>query len=171
MIGEWLSAATVTTLLGPKIGVVEMSLLQQKKRDDGSDNIGDRVSASSPAFSIRVEAFGSGAVIVPCFPVYVKSTTIGDLHDCVRQYSTALNDDDEEHKLLAGFNLLWGEQELNAYGQLEPLTNIIDVETKAGSNIVIVGAVIVTKQQVERASELRFLRLFFFVFLFVSNLW
>ena len=106
----------------------------------------DTASASS-TFFVRVEAFGSGAVIVPTFQADTRSTSVGALFACVSGHLvTARSDDDDEGVI--DVRLLHGDQTISNADPHLLLVNLIDGEKTLGTTIVI-NAITGTRKQIE----------------------
>ena len=148
VLGEWLSSTTVTTLLQPKIYVTSMCF------PTNNSTSGPHLDAD---FSVRVEAFGSGDIIVPRLPVRADTTSVGDLFDCVRRQMNNGDDDDDgdgDKELPDCFQLFFGEQELLSHDRRVLLANVIVGSDLKPETTVVVNAVVVTPEQVEARREL-----------------
>ena len=82
VLHKWLN--NVTTLLGPPITL--LSMCQPQSNTDVPTKNGRK-----SVVAVRVEASGSGAVIVPRFDINVTQTTCGELFDCVRHWYSKLD--------------------------------------------------------------------------------
>ena len=137
VLGEWLSSTSVTTLLTPKIVMTSMCFPTKSSE----------VTPSQKAdFSVRVEAFGSGAIIVPRLPVHAGTTTIGDLFDSVRQHD-GTND-------FLEIQLFFEERELCSHHSCVLLSDVINGTNVKPETTVIVNAVTLTLKQVNAIREL-----------------
>ena len=136
VLGDWLCSTRVTTLPRPKISVASMCFnsVTDKKAD----------------FSVRVEALGSGAVLVPRLSVHAHTTTVGDLFDRVLQH-------DGGQDLSVGVQLFFGERELQSGDSHALLADVInhatDVKPDTSSSTIVVNAVMMSLKQANAKCE------------------
>ena len=131
VLGDWLSG---TSLVVPKKAVVESCSLAL-------------LCPNELHFFFRVEAFGSGTVIVPSFRVDV-TTTVGDLCACLRQ-RLALGEGGDE---VAGFQLLQDNRQLRMLDPRKLLLVPTDTRFSRGSTYIL-HCVIITKAVVDQKSQ------------------
>ena len=117
VLHEWLNATT--TLLGPQLSVIEMCQ---------ATNI--EIVHRSIVKTIRVEAFGSGTVIVPRFDVEVNKTTDVDLIGSIREHLANGNDG-------TSFRIVCGPKEiLSTHPAKELLTKVFDLMRHSTVHVV-----------------------------------
>ena len=80
VLAEWLSAKTVTTLLGPKATLVDMC--RRRPRNDKQQR--DKQEKPQQQFTLRVEAYASGVIVVPYFS-FNDVTSTAELFDVVQE--------------------------------------------------------------------------------------
>ena len=123
VLHKWLN---VTTLLGPPRTLLSMCH-PQSNTDVPTKN------GRKSAVAVRVEASGSGAVIVPRFDINVTRTTCGELFDCVRHwYSRSGRHKDANTSSTNGvdlfFRLVCDDKEVTSAGRKTQLvTEVFDI--------------------------------------------
>ena len=157
VLGEWLSAATVTTLFGPKLGLVNFCCT----RGQASDNNGSPPRLDS-SLNLKVEAFGSGDSIVPRFE-FDACTTVQDLF---RRVERELSPDGKEMII----RLFYGEQELfkEGGGHNNTLVNGYNIEDGKVVSVIAVA----TKEALDKRECVLMLCCFslsFFITVVVSS--
>ena len=134
VLAEWLSAAHVTTLVIPKLTVANMCA-PPLSTDVLCDN-GD-------VLVVRVEAFGSGAVIVPSLRVAPGTTPVGEILSHVSQAAKVGRHD------VGAVRLMLGPLELNDEDPAMPLNGVLDIDfVGAGIRNVVLHAIFLSPREV-----------------------
>ena len=140
ILSEWLSEETVTTLVAGKMEIVSMCCLDRRL-------LGDQTRRSA----LRVEAFGSGEVILQCFKFDPSTTRTTDLVNAVQQQLQG-----QTHKNVVVHMLLLGDVELDVRTPQGTLSLLSDfgIADNASVSVVVHDMVQVVEQSTQYESTL-----------------
>ena len=125
ILHEWF---TCTTLLIPRITVTSMCHAQNANTISSFAV----TKSNSVVVTVRVEAFGSGALIVPQFNVDINQTRLKVLFACVRRCLSATWDERNMRRKnnVNGFTLVCGEKDVSTMDGISEclVSNVFDLE-------------------------------------------